>query len=246
MENVRASVAMAVYNAEKYIDEQIQSILPMLGGNDEIVISYDESSDNTWKIIKKYEEENPQIHCYINQEKHGVSGNFTNAARHCSGKYILFSDQDDVWLGDKINIMVKTLEETNADLAIHDGYLVDASLNKNSRTLFQISKATLNPVSNFYKGRFLGCCMAFRRKTMEYVLPFPDITDDFPHDIFAAILVEKLGKAVMVPECLIMHRLHENNETPKIRNPWYKIIRNRIILLMQLIERLKTQKENSL
>lgn len=246
MKNVRASVAMAVYNAEKYIDEQIQSILPMLGENDEIIISYDDSTDSTWKIIKKYEKNSSQIHCYKNEEKHGVSGNFTNAARHCNGKYILFSDQDDVWLGDKINIMVKTLEKSNADLAIHDGYLVDASLNKNVKTLFQISKATLNPVLNFYKGRFLGCCMAFRRETMEYVLPFPDITNDFPHDIFAAILVEKLGKAVMISDCLIMHRLHENNETPKTRNPWYKIIRNRVILFTQLYKRLKDQKENTL
>ena len=237
MKNVRASVAMAVYNGEKYLPQQIDSILSMLSEDDELVISYDESTDSTPEIIRRYETAHPNVHCVKNVEKPGVSGNFTNAARNCRGKYIFFSDQDDIWMGDKINTMIKALEKNNADLAVHDGYLTDANLVRLPQTLFEINRSCTGPVRNFIKGRFLGCCMAFKAETMSYVLPFPDVTSDFPHDIFATIMVGLKGRIVMVPECFIMHRLHEGNATPKKRNSLLKIAANRMILLGQIIKR---------
>lgn len=238
MENVRASIAMAVYNGEKFLSEQIDSILSMINDHDEIVISYDNSKDSSLEIIKQYASQNERIRFVKNEGKAGVSGNFTNAARNCKGKYIFFSDQDDVWFGNKIEVMIEALEQSQADLAIHDGYITDEKLNHGSKTLFEINNASINPVMNFIKGRFLGCCMAFRSETMNYVLPFPDVTSDFPHDIFATIMVGIKGKIVMVPECFIMHRLHEGNETPKRRNPLPKVAVNRMILLFQIIKRM--------
>lgn len=238
MDIIRASVAMAVYNGEKYLTEQIESIIPMLGVHDELVISYDQSTDSTYEIIKKYEREYSNIHCFNNTEKAGVSGNFTNAARHCKGQYIFFSDQDDIWFGNKINIMIEALEQSKADLAVHDGYLTDVNLNKNANTLFELNNSTVNPLLNFIKGRFLGCCMAFRASTMKYVLPFPDVTSDFPHDIFATIMVGIKGKVIMIPDCFINHRLHEGNATPHTRNSLLKIVFGRAILFSQIVKRL--------
>lgn len=240
---VRASVAMAVYNGEKYLRQQIDSIIPMLSNDDELVISYDNSKDSTLTIINDYAIKYPNVHIYNNVFKKGVSGNFTNAAVHCRGKYILFSDQDDIWLDDKINKMVKAIEETNADLVIHDGFITNADLVCYQKTLHQLNSASASPFKNFIKGRFLGCCMCFRKETMKYVLPFPDITSNFPHDIFATIMVGLRGKIIILSDILIKHRLHEGNETPKKRYPIFIIIYNRIILLFEIIKRLLRKKD---
>ena len=236
--NIRASVAMAVYNGEKYLPEQLDSILTMLGPQDEIVISYDKSTDNTLRVITDYAQRDPRIRCVANEGKSGVSGNFTNAAANCRGAYIFFSDQDDVWVGDKINHMISVMEREKADLAIHDGYLSDMALKPYPKSLFELNGANVNPLLNFIKGRFLGCCMLFRKDAMHYVLPFPDNTSDFPHDIFAAILVEIKGKVCMTPEKFIFHRLHEGNATPKKRNRISKIIVSRWLLLRCIVRRL--------
>ncbi len=238
MSRVRASVAMAVYNGEKYLKDQIDSILQMLTDRDELVISYDESKDSTLEIVREYEKNHKNVHCFVNTGKSGVCANFTNAVRHCRGNYIFLSDQDDIWFGNKIEKMIETMEKENADMVVHDGFITDAYLNKEQKTMFDRSKAGIGPVKNFIKGRLWGCCMLFRRKTMKYLLPFPDVTYDFPHDIFATVMVGIKGKIVMIPECFIMHRVHGDNVTPKKRNPISMVIYNRIILFVQIMKRL--------
>ncbi len=235
---VRASVAMAAYNGEKYIAQQIDSILNMLGDEDELVISIDESMDNTRKIVQEYAGKDTRIKVLQNVYKNGVSGNFTNAAMNCSGKYILMADQDDIWLDDKIEKMVATMERTGADLVVHDGRLADENMIPYGVTLFEENKADISPVKNFIRGRFLGCCMCFRKETMEYVLPFPDIADDFPHDIFATILVGLKGKIILINDILIYHRMHEGNATPKKRNNIFKLAYKRAQLLLCILKRL--------
>lgn len=242
IEMIRASVAMAVYNGEKYIAEQMDSILNMMGKDDELVISIDESKDHTRRIVDEYAEKDTRIRVIQNKYKHGVSGNFTNAVMNCKGKYILMSDQDDIWLDDKIEKMVATMENSGADLVIHDGRLADEKLVPYGATLFERNKADISPIMNFIRGRFLGCCMCFRRETMEYILPFPDVSDDFPHDIFATILVGIKGKIVLINDILIYHRMHAGNATPKKRNHFFKLAYKRVQLFLCIMKRLISYK----
>ncbi|MCC7572291.1 MAG: glycosyltransferase [Candidatus Methanofastidiosum sp.] len=242
MNEVRASVAMAVYNGEKYIREQINSIISLLGPSDELIISYDKSTDHTLDIIKSYEEKDCRIKTVLNIYKPGVSGNFTNAVSHTRGKYIFLSDQDDIWLNDKINRVVEEMERTSADLVIHDGRFANENLELYEETLFVFTNSSKSPFKNFIKGRFLGCCMCFRREAMSYILPFPDITNDFPHDIFAAIMVGIKGKVVLVDDVCIYHRMHGGNATPKNRNRLFVIVLNRLILFICIISRLLRNK----
>ena len=87
------SVCMATYNGEKYLREQVGSILTQLGENDELVVSDDGSTDSTIDILKSYND--PRIKIFINTGRHGVNSNFENALRHADGDYIFLSDQDD-------------------------------------------------------------------------------------------------------------------------------------------------------
>ena len=235
---VRASVARATYNGETFLREQIDSILNMLSQEDELVISDDGSKDRTEEIIREYMSRDNRVIFVKNPDNHGVCGNFSNAIQHCKGRYIFMSDQDDVWFGDKINRMIAVLEENNADLAVHDGYITNQQLEPRLETMFQLANSTTSPWANFVHGRFWGCCMVFRSEATRYLLPFPNVARDFPHDIFAPILAGLKGGVCMTEECFIYHRIHDRNVTPTKKNSMMKIIKNRIQLLLCVVKRL--------
>ena len=90
------SVCIATYNGEKYIEEQIASILPQLKENDEIIISDDYSTDNTIQVLTKINSK--KIKIFKNQGEKGYTSNFENAIKQAKGNYIFLCDQDDVWL----------------------------------------------------------------------------------------------------------------------------------------------------
>lgn len=114
------SVCMATYNGEKYIKEQLKSILKQLGPCDEVVISDDGSKDNTKDVIDSIEDK--RIHYYVNSGTHGFTHNFENALRHASGNFIFLSDQDDIWMDNKVSIVMEALK--TADFVTHDLSLI--------------------------------------------------------------------------------------------------------------------------
>ena len=99
----KISVCMAVYNGEKYIREQIASILGQLAPGDELIISDDGSSDGTLDEARAFGD--ARIRLLANQLDRGYSGNFENAIRHAGGDIIFLSDQDDVWLPGRVEKM---------------------------------------------------------------------------------------------------------------------------------------------
>ena len=111
--DVDVSVAMAVYNSEKYIREQIDSILSQLSDRDELVISYNPSSDGTWDIISEYAARDSRVKVVVCEEV-GIQSNFNNAIENATGRYIFLSDHDDVWLRGKVDKVKRVFHETNA------------------------------------------------------------------------------------------------------------------------------------
>ena len=110
------SVCMATFNGEKYIKEQIQSILNQLSLDDEVIISDDGSSDKTLEVINHINDK--RIKVFTNTHKHGFTHNFENALNHANGEYIFLSDQDDIWAEEKVNKVMESLIYN--DLVIHD------------------------------------------------------------------------------------------------------------------------------
>ena len=90
------SVCIATYNGEKYIKEQLLSILPQLGKKDEVIISDDHSTDNTLDIVKGLNDN--RIKIVMNNREKGYTSNFENALSYAIGDYIFLSDQDDIWM----------------------------------------------------------------------------------------------------------------------------------------------------
>lgn len=234
---MRASIAMAVYNGEKYIEEQINSIINMMSEDDEIIISYDDSTDATWEIINNYAQNNHKIKVVKNIYSKGPNGNFENAIRNCTGKYIFLCDQDDLWLDDKINKVIGKFKESKASLVIHDGYFADQDLNITEETLFERPKISISPIKNIIKGRYWGCSMAFVNNINEYILPIP--TDNFMcHDLWIGVICGFKGKIELLEEKLIKHRIHDSNVTLTKSMPLKNLILNRGSFVFHTIKRL--------
>lgn len=232
---IRASVAMAVYNGEKYIEEQLDSIVEMLGDNDEIVISYDESTDKTYEIICRYRDKDSRIKVVCNSNK-SVESNFNNAVEHCSGKYIFLADQDDVWIADKINLMVSYMQENpKVKVLISDGYITDENLTKKIG-IFEEYNTSASAFRNFVKGTYLGCQMAFSSDIKNYVWPVKT-NPPLPHDLWLGVMGARYGKVELMDNKTILHRIHEENYTHTSKMKLLQVIKNRWLFLCEIIRR---------
>ena len=159
---VRVSIAMAVYNGEKHLKEQIDSITCQLLPQDELVISYDNSTDNSLNLIKKYTSKDHRIRYYKNEIIPGVVKNFENAVTYCTGEIIFYSDQDDVWMPDKIEKVLNKFEDPKVTVVIHDSSLTDEELNITHPSTFKLRNGNTNLFKNLIRLSYIGCCLAFR------------------------------------------------------------------------------------
>ena len=195
MNKAKISVCMATYNGAKYIKEQLQSILPQLKENDEVIISDDGSTDETLPLIESFADKRIKIyhHKKRNTKFHldNSTHNFENALKLCTGDIIFLSDQDDVWLPKKIELMVNGLKD--AMLVVSDCKLVDNELKIIHPSYFEQNGVHEGIINNFIRYTLVGCCMAFRRELLNKALPFPPTK--VGHDLWLAFLLPKTSKA---------------------------------------------------
>lgn len=106
------SVVIATYNGEKYIREQLDSVLAQTMEPDEIIVSDDGSKDKTWDILEEYKSKYPSLfHLYHNTGKHGAHSNFKNAFQYVTCDIIAPCDQDDIWMPEKLERSVAALTD---------------------------------------------------------------------------------------------------------------------------------------
>ena len=118
------SICIATYNGEKYIKEQLTSILSQIDIDDEVIISDDGSTDKTIEIINDINDSRIKL---IKGGFRNFTFNFENAIRQAQGEYIFLADQDDVWLPNKYSTTLKTLQLY--DLVCSDAIITDQDLN---------------------------------------------------------------------------------------------------------------------
>jgi len=230
----RVSVAMAAYNGEKYLPEQIDSILSQLQQSDELVVSYNISTDTTDRILENYARKDHRVRVFRNPVK-GITANFDNALAHCTGDYIFVSDQDDKWAPTKYCKVMKAFEESGADLVIHNGVHTDENLNPITEPFFSIYRIGPGKLKNFMMYRGSGCCMAFTHSMMEKIRPMPVCALAYDHWI--GMVAECMGKITYLDDVLLYHRLHGDNATVGRRSLGV-IIQSRVILIEELLKRL--------
>ena len=239
------SVCMAIYNGARFIKQQIDSILPQLGADDELIISDDGSTDGTLEIIAGYNDERIKIlkHSpnknFSNHEK--ATANFENALSVAKGDYIFLSDQDDEWLENKVSECVKYLE--SVDFIVHKKNCFDSDSRKIVKTDddIQLPDTWLH---NIFHMKLFGCCMAFNRKLLNIAIPFPHRL--IGHDYWISSLAIRFLSCDVINEPLINYRLHSDAVSQgKHKSIIYKIS-YRLQLYKQILQRIKKQKQRKI
>lgn len=239
---MRISVCIATYNGEKFIKEQLESILKQLSSFDEVIISDDCSKDDTLSVVESIKDE--RIKIIKNLGDHGYTSNFENALRHASGDIIVLSDQDDVWFDNKISTILSALE--NYDFAVSDATIVDEHLNVINASFWSLRKPYYNAPGDFLKCSYLGCCMAFKRRVLDMALPFPSNHTLCYHDYWLLLVGAFFFKVKYIKEPLVYYRRHGNNVSDAgLSNgvPFGRKVRYRAYTLYHLTLRRLTRKK---
>ena len=199
------SVCIATYNGERYIRQQIESIVCQLNVDDEIIVSDDGSTDGTLDIVKGIGDK--RIKIIEGPGRKSPILNFECALKASKGDFIFLSDQDDVWKPDKVEICMKWLKTYNC--VVSDAEVTDNRLKPLYPSLYDIMQVRQGRIYNtIWKNGYTGCCMAFRRDVVEASLPFPK---DIPmHDIWIGNVAAYKYKVKFIPDKLIYFRRHEN------------------------------------
>lgn len=200
------SVCVATFNGGKYIKRQLQSILIQLRDCDEVIISDDCSSDDTLDIINNIRDK--RIKIYEGPQKGSPINNFENALKHTKGEYIFLSDQDDVWIENKVALCLMYLKQY--DCIVSDCIVMDEFNNRISDSFYKLNNTHQSKTYNLIvKNGYLGCCMAFKREILESALPFPS---DIPmHDIWIGCIAAYKYSLKFIPDKLIYFCRNDSN-----------------------------------
>lgn len=238
---IRISVCMATYNGERFIQQQIGSILSQLSDYDELVISDDSSSDETVSLIKEFDDH--RIRLFEDQQFKSASRNFEFALGKCVGNFIFLADQDDIWLDGKLEIMLSGLQKN--DLVVSDCQILNSDNSLHSDTFFHLYKSGKGVIKNCIKNTFLGNCMAFRKEVLSKALPMPEKVHSMPnldHGMWIGIVTNLFYEVSFLPHVLLHYRRHDTNVSPtevSAISPYTMqvIIASRVYLLCSLVKR---------
>ena len=230
------SVCMATYNGEKFIKEQIESILCQLSQNDELVISDDGSTDNTLSIISNIND--PRIKLMEGPHK-GCVMNFEFAIKAAKGDIIFMTDQDDFWLPNKIQTIVGMFgHNPKLNLICHNYNIID--VNGNIIT----TNAKKNVHNSFWANlvkpnMFTGNCMAFRANCCDLFLPIPEHKYVYHDNWIGLCFLKDQPKSVLyIDQPLINYRRHDLNvSASKSPLPFIERVYKRFVIFKYLIQR---------
>jgi len=228
----KISVCMATYNGETHIYQQVKSILAQLTPGDELIISDDGSHDQTIFILESLKDD--RIKVFKNIKSKGPVGNFENALSKASGEVIFLADQDDVWFNNKIQTHLEL--HTKYDLVISDANVINEFGELIYNSFFEERGSKAGLINNLIKNSYIGCCMSFNQKILNYALPFPAYIH--MHDWWIGLIGELKGNTVFCNSKLMNYVRHQNNASPTLSKSGYsqlKRMKNRLQLLYGLV-----------
>lgn len=233
------SVALAACNGEEYLKQQLDSILSQTFPVDEIVVSLDESKDNSLDVLNRYRKISNKLKIF-NGPSNGIVKNFENAIVKCHGDIIFLCDQDDVWDSKKVELVLNEFNKKNKiKLVVHDALITDENLNVFCESFFRKNRSRKGRLKNIIKNSYIGCCMAFKSVLKNCILPFPK---NIPmHDQWIGLMAEFRGGVEFLNVPLIKYRRHNNNATNDSRSALFQMIKWRYNLVKSLFFTPKSQ-----
>ena len=225
---------MATYNGEKYISEQIDSILEQTYQDFRIIIRDDGSTDKTVEIIEDYAKKYPEKIKIIHDDvicRHPTK-NFFELMKYAQADYIMFSDQDDYWLPHKIQISLYYMKKTENEnpgkpvLVFGELFPVDENLTNNSgyfNTRIRHTKQYKNFSVLLMFNSISGCVMTINRTLLENIGEYSEAINF--HDHWAALIARAWGEICYLPMMFVLHRQHKKNVTAHLDNK-YNVIKS--------------------
>ncbi|HOW58899.1 MAG TPA: glycosyltransferase family 2 protein [Candidatus Omnitrophota bacterium] len=238
------SIVMAVYNGEKYIEEQVKSILSQTYTHFELLIGDDASTDATVSIVERIARSDPRIKIHKNSKNLGSERNFLNLLRFTAGEFVCFSDQDDYWQPQKLAVLFQLLmKDARNMLAYSDLEICDEKLCITHASFWKSAgiRPRQGPLGEFAFLRNIapGCSMMFRKSIVEKMLYFHQ-PQPFMHDHLALVLSANAGKIVYTPQALVRYRQHESNQI----GAFYHSVVNPERIRAELTAKIKKMQEN--
>lgn len=228
------SVVMATYNGARFLEPQLESIATQTRLPDELVVCDDQSSDETVEIVERFVSRAPfEVRVERNPERLGFAGNFLKAARLSRGDVIAWSDQDDVWMPEKLAVCAHELESDDEVLLVvhasrfgdwmRRGHPVVRAATGDWMGRFtprRVRRRTVyTPTTLPLRTRFPGRSSLVSRRVLNVAdaleARLPGIIDEFQghHDIWIGFVAGAIGKIVMLPDALVQYRQHEEQVT---------------------------------
>lgn len=214
------SVIMPVYNAEKYVDEAVRSILDQTYGSFELIIIDDCGSDHSMDIISRWED--PRIRVLHNDSNRGIAYSRNRAIRESRGEYIAIMDDDDLSLPQRLEKQVDFLEK-NSGIDILGGAV--ESINAGGEVIRRASETLNNPL--YIKVNFLFHCIfhnsevMFRKRLIERNRIVYHEGCYGMEDFRFWIECSKVGSMTNLPDVILRHRYHEGTETSRVKREEY-------------------------
>ncbi len=225
----KVQVLLSAYNGEKYLEEQIRSILAQEHKQLTLLIRDDGSTDHTIDIIKRYADNYENV-AYYTGKNLGVQQSFFNLMKHAdkTADFYAFADQDDVWMPDKITRAIALLEKESTDLPLlyaSETKLVDEHL---AELPVKIRKYAVVPDfgNAVVENICTGCTEVFNRSLLEMVIPVvPRYA--IMHDWWLYLCASCFGKVIYDPDPYMLYRQHANNKIGK-NGTWRGELRTRL------------------
>ncbi len=217
------SVVLCTYNGALFIQEQVQSILNQTYRNIELIIVDDRSTDATMELVLEMTQNDERIRFSQNEQNLGYNLNFNYACSISKGDLIAIADHDDIWVPEKIEILVNVIQRKKDTLLVHG---ISARFSENKKPSIKSIRLV-----NFHEGNdprmlFLfnpisGHNMLFKKELLNAALPFPK---EVYYDWWLAVKACCIGNIVHVNQILVWHRVHDSNATgaAKPKLPFYQ------------------------
>lgn len=229
------SVCMATYDGERFLDDQLASILCQMGANDELVISDNGSTDRTLVILDRLAD--PRVRIFHFHEARGPIPNFANAMAKAVKPVIVLVDQDDVWMPNRLDLIRRNFAgaEERILCLVTEGERMNAEGGLVAPSNLEVLGFRQGFIRNVIKNSYMGCCMAFSRELLDFVMPIPGCVP--MHDSWIGILAEHFGTVRSIREPSYRYRVHESNLSHR-KTTWQTKVRHRFYLIAALIGRI--------
>ncbi|RYE14181.1 MAG: glycosyltransferase [Rickettsiales bacterium] len=201
------SIALCTYNGEKYIEEQLQSILNQTYQNLEIIIVDDCSIDKTITIVETYATKDSRIKFYKNTYNLGFNKNFERAIGLTTGAFIAISDQDDIWKPFKLEVLFNNIKD-NWLIFSNSSSIDQNGINTNKELLKSFSLSNRTYKSLLLNNWLTGHTVLFKQELLNYIMPFPE---NIFYDWWIGFVAIYHHKITYIKDILTLHRIHQDS-----------------------------------